>query len=189
MTRTHWWILIVVLALFVIWRFFAAKIMLQFAALRGYAYGKEWQYFMMCFLFGLPAYLYVVSLPDLRVRRYLQRIVWLLDPNDPEKRCHENPPLKFSKWRPESPKKDGRAERYLREIGKTPEEYKCDRLIVVKEAPLSECFVCKHKKEAIRYCRIIHNGTHQDVDICTDCINVFIDCNPVSVFDLDSLET
>ena len=189
MTRTHWMILIVAFVLFVIWRFFAAKIMLQFATVSGHAYGKEWKYFMMCFLFGLPAYLYVVSLPDLRVRRYLQRIVWILDPNDPEKRCHENPPLKFPKWYPESPKKDGRAEKYLREIGKTAEEYKCERLIVVKEVSAGECYVCKRKQKEMKYCRIIHNGTHKDVDVCTGCIDVFIDHNPESVFDLNSLGT
>ena len=163
--------------------------MLQFASVNGHAYGKEWKYFMMCFLFGLPAYLYVVSLPDLRVRRYLQRIIWLLDPNDPEKRCHEKQSLKFPKWQAESPQKDGRAEKYLHEIGKTPEEYKCERLIVVKKASAGECFVCKRQQETIKICRIIHNGTHRDVDVCTDCINAFIEYNPQSVFDLDSLGT
>ena len=188
MTRTQWLILIVAFSAFVIWRFFAAKIMLQCAARKGFAYGKEWNYFMMCFLFGLPGYFYIASLPDLRVQRYLQRIVWLLDPNDPEKRCHENPPTDFPKWQAETPKKDGRAEAYFDKIGKTADEYKCERLIVVKPTSQGECFVCKRNRTTRKICRIIHSETNNDVAVCTDCINAFIEYNPESVFDLDSLE-
>ncbi len=189
MTRTHWLILIVAFSIFVVWRFFAAKIMLQCAARKGFAYGKELNYFMMCFLFGLPGYLYVASLPDLRVRRYLQRIVWLLDPNDPEKRCHENPPTDFPKWQAETPQKDVRAEEHLNKIGKTADEYKCERLIVVKKAPTGKCFMCERNQRRIKACRIIQNGTNNDVFVCADCINVFIEYSHESVFALDSLGT
>ena len=189
MTRTHWLLLIIAFVLFVIWRFFAAKIMLQCAARKGFAYGKELNYFMMCFLFGLPGYFYVASLPDLRVQRYLQRIVWLLDPNDPEKRCHENPPTEFPKWQAETPKKDGRAEAHLDKIGKTAEEYKCERLIVVKKVRSDKCFMCNRNQKEIKTCRMIKNDANNNVPICADCINVFIEYNPESVFDLDSLGT
>ena len=142
MTRTQWLILIVAFSVFVIWRFFAACVMLQFAIKRGNAAGKRFYYFIMCFLLGLPAYLYIISLPDWKVRYDLNKIVWLLERNAPE-----------------------------------------------KQAPAGECFVCKRKRKDMKYCRIIHNGTHKDVEVCTDCINVFVNCNPDSVFDLNSLET
>ena len=81
MTRTQWMILIVAFLLFVIWRFFAALIMLRFAIERGNAGDKRFRYFMMCVLLGLPAYLYIISLPDWKVRYYLNKIVWLLERN------------------------------------------------------------------------------------------------------------
>ncbi len=183
-----WLILIVVFSLFVVWRFFAALIMLQFAIKSGNAHGKRFGYFIMCFLLGLPAYLYVISLPDWKVRFYLHKILWLLESNTLKKQPSTNPPLKFSNWQPETPTKDGFAEAFLREIAKTPEEYTCDRLIIVKEVPAGECFVCKRKRKTIKTCRIIHNGTHKDANVCIDCINVFVNYNHGSVFDLEALE-
>ena len=188
MTREMWLILIVAVVLFVIWRVSAALLMLHFAIDRGNAGGKRFSLFIMCFLLGLPAYLYVISLPDWKVRYYLNKIVWLLERNLPEKQAPANSPLRFSNWPPEKPNKDVSAEAYLQEISKATEEYTCDRLIIVKEAPAGECFVCKRKRKDIKYCRIIYNGTHKDVDVCVDCINVFINCNPNSVFDVDTLE-
>ena len=188
MTRTQWLILIVAFSVFVIWRFFAACVMLQFAIKRGNAAGKRFYYFIMCFLLGLPAYLYIISLPDWKVRYDLNKIVWLLERNALEKQAPTNSPLRFSNWPPEKPNEDVSVEAYLQEISKVAEEYTCDRLIIVKQAPAGECFVCKRKRKDMKYCRIIHNGTHKDVEVCTDCINVFVNCNPDSVFDLDSLE-
>ena len=189
MTRELLLILIVAFSLFVIWRFFASLIMLRFAIRSGNAHGKHFRYFIMCFLLGLPAYLYVISLPDWKVRFYLHKILWLLERNPLEKQSPVNSPLRFSNWSPEAPKKGVSVEAFLEEISKTAKEYTCDRLIVVKDVPAGECFVCKRKRKIIKYCRIIHNGTHKDVDVCTDCINVFANCNPESVFDLNSLES
>ena len=186
--HTQWLMLIVAFSVFVIWRFFAACVMLQFATKRGNAAGKRFYYFIMCFLLGLPAYLYIISLPDWKVRYDLNKIVWLLERNAPEKPTPTNSLLRLSNWPPEKPNKNISVEAYLQEISKVAEEYTCDRLIIVNQAPADECFVCKRKRKNIKYCRIIHNGTHKDVDVCTDCINVFINCNPDSVFDLDTLE-
>ncbi len=188
MTRTQWLILVVAFSVFVIWRFFAALIMLQFAIKRGNAGGKRFYYFIMCFLLGLPAYLYIISLPDWKVRYDLDKIIWLLKRSAPEKQTPTNSPLRYSNWPPEEPKEGTSVEEFLQKISKAAEEYTCDRLIVVKESPKSECFVCKRKRKKTKYCRIIHNGTYKDVDVCVDCINVFIRCNPGSVFDLDTLE-
>lgn len=189
MTRTQWLILIVAFSVFVIWRFFAALIMLHFAVERGNAGGRRFYLFIMCFLLGLPAYLYVIALPDWKVRYSLDKIVWLLERNTTEEQSSKKSLLQFTNWPPKKPNKDVSVATFLEEISKTAEEYTCDRLIIVREAPTGECFVCKRKRKEIKYCRIIHNGTHKDVDVCTDCINVFANCNPESVFDLDSLES
>ena len=189
MTRTQWMILIVAFLLFVIWRFFAALIMLRFAIERGDAGGKRFRYFMMCVLLGLPAYLYIISLPDWKVRYSLNKIVWLLERNSSKMQSPTNSPLRFPHWPPEVPKQGVSTEAFLQEISKVAEEYTCDRLIIVKEVSAGECYVCKRKQKEMKHCRIIHNGTHKDVDVCTDCINVFIEHNPESVFDLNSLGT
>ena len=189
MTREMWLILIVAVVLFVIWRVLAALLMLHFAIDRGNAGGKSFSLFMMCFLLGLPAYLYVISLPDWKARYDLNKIVWLLERNSSEKQTSANSSSKFINWPPEIPQKDVSVEAFLQEISKTAEEYVCDRLIIVDEVPSDECYVCKRKWKKYKYCRIIHNGAHKDVDVCTDCINVFIKYNSESVFDLGSLDT
>ena len=188
MTRTHWLIIIVAFSAFVIWRFFAALIMLQFAIKRGNAGGHRFRLFIMCFLLGLPAYLYVISLPDWKVRYSLDKIVWLLERNAPEQQSATTSSLQFTNWLPEKPNKGFSLEGFLQQISSTAEKYACDRLIVVREALTSECFVCKRKRKDMKYCRIIHNGTHRDVAVCANCIDAFVICNPDSVFDLDSLE-
>ncbi len=189
MTREMWLILIVAVVLFVIWRVSAALLMLHFAIERGNAGGKRFSLFMMCFLLGLPAYLYVISLPDWKVRYYLNKIVWLLERNSSEKQTSAGSSPKFVNWPPEIPKEDVSVEAFLEEISKSAEEYTCDRLIIVSEVLSDECYVCKRKRKEYKYCRIIHNGAHKDVDVCTDCINVFIKYNPKSVFDLKSFGT
>ena len=115
MTRELLLILIVAFSLFVIWRFFASLIMLRFAIRSGNAHGKHFRYFIMCFLLGLPAYLYVISLPDWKVRFYLHKILWLLERNPLEKQSPVNSPLRFSNWSPEAPKKGVSVEAFLEE--------------------------------------------------------------------------
>ena len=187
MTRTQWLILIIAFSIFIVWRFFAALIMLQFAVERGNAGGKRFYYFIMCFLLGLPAYLYIISLPDWKVRYYLNKIVWLLERSAPEKQSPTDSQQRYSNWSPEKPKEDVPLEVFLQEISEAAQKSTCDRLIIVEKTSASECFVCKRKQKETKYCRIIHNGTHKDVDVCTDCIDAFTICNPESVFDLDSL--
>ena len=89
----------------------------------------------------------------------------------------------------ESPKKDGSAERYLNKIGKSAEEYICERVVVVKNAPKGECLMCKQKQKAVKFGRIIKKDEHIDGLLCTDCFNVFVEYNPKSVFDLSDKET
>ena len=45
---------------------------------------------------------------------------------------------KMEKLNPMSPKKDGSAEAYLREIGMAPEEFMCDTLMITGEG----CAIC-----------------------------------------------
>lgn len=91
---------------------------------------------------------------------------------------------KFEKLTPESPKKDGRAEAYLRKIGKAPKEYICTTLVATTEGGGNTCSVCQQQK-ATRFCRLIKNNGTQDTSICADCINVFTEYNPNAVFDLE----
>ncbi len=188
MTRNQLLILILALGVFIIWRFFGAFLMFRLSARSGKTRKTRLGYFALCFLFGLPAYLYVASLPDWRVLFYLRKIWWVFNSDIPEKTSHVHPHLKFSTWQPELPKKDGRAEAHLLKIGKTAEQFACDRLIVVAEVPTNECFLCNQTKSPFKLCRIIRNDTHIDTPLCTDCINAFIEYNPDSVFDLDALE-
>ena len=89
---------------------------------------------------------------------------------------------------PQSPKKDGSAEIHLNKIGKTPEEFICDTLMVTGIKAGEECSVCRQKPKATKLCRIKCEGECNDIPICTDCINAFIEYNPKSVYDLETKE-
>ena len=91
---------------------------------------------------------------------------------------------KMEKLTPESPKRDGSAEVYLRKIGKTPEEYACTTLVATTINAGNQCSVCQQEKDT-RLCRLIQKDALTDIPICPDCINVFIEYNPRSVYDLD----
>lgn len=148
-------------------------------------YGKESRIFILCFLFGIFGCLYVIALPDLKQRKRLDKIIKLLDPQVPSNPPQQDVAWKLTELTPETPKKDGRAEEYLREIGMTPEEYTCDSLAIVGTDERGECSVCKQKQKTTRHCRIKRNNIFSDIPICTDCINAFTEYNPTSVFDLE----
>ena len=90
---------------------------------------------------------------------------------------------------PESPKKDGSAEEHLRKIGKSQKEYICTTLVATTTNTGENCSVCAQTEQSTRLCRLIQKDTVQDIPICTDCINAFIEYNPKSVFDLEAKET
>ena len=92
---------------------------------------------------------------------------------------------KMEKLNPMSPKKDGSAEAYLREIGMAPEEFMCDTLMITGADKCGGCAICKQTEKATKLSRIKQNGIFNDIHICTDCINVFVEYNPNSVFDLE----
>ena len=163
----------------------AAKMMEKAARKKGY--GEDFNCFWTCFWLGPIGWLYVISLPDLRQRAQFDKIINLLTyqsiaPPTQQDTVWTAP----KKWLPESPKRDGSAEEYLRMTKKTPEEYACDRLIIVKKIPVGDCSVCKRRRKKVKFCRTIKDNAPIDGFICTDCINVFIEYNPKSVFDLDS---
>ena len=148
-------------------------------------YGEEAHAFAMCFWLGIAGYLYVVALPDLKQREQLDKIIKLLDPQVPSNPPRQDVAWKLTELTPEAPKRDGRAEEYLREIGMTPEEYTCDSLAVVGTDERGECFICKQKQKVTKHCRIKRKNIFSNIPICTDCINVFTEYNPTSVFDLE----
>ena len=86
---------------------------------------------------------------------------------------------------PVSPKKDGRTEAYLREIGKACEEYICTTLVATRADTRNKCSICRQEEKTTRFCRLIKNSTAKDMFICSDCINVFAEYNPNAVFDLE----
>ena len=96
---------------------------------------------------------------------------------------------RMEKLIPESPKKDGSAEAYLHKIGKTPKDYACTTLVATTINTSGNCSVCRQTEKSTRLCRLIHKDTVQDIPLCTDCINAFIEYNPESVFDLSDKET
>ena len=152
-------------------------------------YGKEAYAFAMCFWLGIVGYLYVVALPDLKQHEQLDKIIKLLDPQTPTTAPQQDVAWKLQELIPEAPKKDGRAEAYLREIGMSSEDYKCKSLVVFGENPLGECAVCKKQQKITKHCGIRRNGAFNDIPVCTDCINVFIEYNPSSVFNFEPKET
>ena len=101
---------------------------------------------------------------------------------------HQDVIWKLEELIPESPKRDGSAEAYLHEIGKTPDEFMCDTLAITGTNAGEECFVCRQKPKTTKLCRINQNGSFSDISICTDCINVFVEYNPESVFNLKTKE-
>ena len=96
---------------------------------------------------------------------------------------------KLQKITPEKPKKDGRAEEHLRKIGISSKQYTCDILVVVKTDICDVCSVCKQEDKTTKVCRIKQNGRCKDVAICPDCINVFVEYNPKSVYNFEAKET
>ena len=90
---------------------------------------------------------------------------------------------------PESPKKDGSAERYLNKIGKSAEDYICERVVVIKNVAKGDCLMCKQKQKAVMFGRIIKKDEHIDGFFCPDCINVFVEYNPKSVYNFEAKET
>ncbi len=176
---------LVLMIIYIVWNLITAKTMERIARLKGY--GEEFNCFMMCFWLGVVGCLYVIALPDLKQREQLDKLINLLDYHTIDAPTPQDIVRTTPKWLPESPKRDGSAEKHLRRVKKTPEEYKCDRLVVVKKAPLGDCSVCKRKRKKVKICRTVKNDIPTDGLICTDCINVFIECNPTSVFDLDSV--
>ena len=115
-------------------------------------------------------------------------------PQKPEKKASSSAILyrdvawKLQELSPESPKNDGSAEIYLRKTGMTPEQYLCQTLAIVGTDNTGECLVCKQKQKETKLCRIKQNGTFAETSICTDCINVFIEYNPKSVYDFEPKE-
>lgn len=188
MTRNQWLILIVALVVFIIWRLFGAFLMFRLSARTGKTRKTRLGYFVLCFLFGLPAYLYVASLSDWQVLFYLRRIWMVINSDTPATPSPVNSRRKFSTWIPETPKKDGSAEAHRFLTGKKIQDFYCERMVIASEVPTNDCLLCERIKGPFKLCRIIRNNTHTDMPLCAECINAFIEYNPDSVFDLDALE-
>ena len=152
-------------------------------------HGKEAHSFAICALFGIFGCLYVVALPDLKQREQLDRIIELLDPQVPATPHQQDVAWKLQSPTPEAPKKDGSAEAFLRELGMSSEEYTCKSLAVFGEAPIGECEMCKKPQKIRKNCGIRRNNAFSDISICTDCINVFTEYNPNSVYNFEAKET
>ena len=116
-------------------------------------------------------------------------------PQKPEKKASSSAILyrdvawKLQELIPEVPKRDGSAEEYLRKIGMAHEQYLCQTLAIVGTDNTGECLVCKQKQKETKLCRIKQNGTFCDISICTNCINVFVEYNPKSVYNFEAKET
>ena len=96
---------------------------------------------------------------------------------------------KMEKLIPKSPKKDGSAEAHLQKIGKTKKDYICTTLVATTINTGENCSVCAQTQKTTRLCRRIQKDTVQDISLCIDCINAFVEYNPESVFDLSDKET
>jgi len=177
---------LVLVVLYLIWNLIMAKTMEKIARQKGY--GEEFNAFMMCFWLGMIGCLYVIALPDLKQREQLDRMIERLDSQAPTPPPQQDVAWKFQKLIPEAPKKDGSAEAYLRELGMSPEEYACKSLAVFGEAPIGECEMCKKQQKARKSCGIRRNNAFSDISICTDCINVFTEYNPNSVYNFEAKE-
>ena len=171
------------LVVYFVWNLIMAKTMEKIARQKGY--GEEFNAFMMCFWLGMIGCLYVIALPDLKQQKQLDKIIKLLDPQVPSTPPRQDVAWKFQKLIPETPKGDGSAEAYLREIGMSPEEYACKSLAVFGEDSIGECEMCKKQQKIRKHCGIRRNNTFSNISVCTDCINVFAEYNPKSIFDLE----
>lgn len=188
MTRNQWLILIIALVAFLIWRLVGAFLMFRLSDRTGKKRKTRLGYFVLCFFFGLPAYLYVASLPDWQVLFHLRKIWWVINSDTSENGSRTSPRLKFSTWIPETPKKDKSAEVHRFLTGKKIKDFRCERMVIVSEVPTNECYLCERIKGPFKLCRIIRKDSYTDTPLCTECINAFIEYNPDSVFDLDKLE-
>ena len=93
MTRNQWLILIIALVAFLIWRLVGAFLMFRLSDRAGKKRKTRLGYFVLCFFFGLPAYLYVASLPDWQVLFYLRKIWWVINSDTSENGSHISPRL------------------------------------------------------------------------------------------------
>ena len=176
-------LLLVLVVIDVIWNLIMAKAMEKIARQKGY--GEEFNCFMICFWLGMIGCLYVIALPDLKQREQLDRIIELLDPQMPTNPPQQDVVWKMQKLPSVTSKKDGSAEAYLREVGMTPEEYSCKSLAVFGEDSVGECEMCKKTQKTRKHCGIRRNNTFSNISVCSDCINVFAEYNPKSIFDLE----
>ena len=176
-------LLLVCEVVYLIWNLITAKTMQKIARKKGY--GEEFNCFSMCFWLGIVGCLYVIALPDLKQREQLDRIIDLLDSQAPSNPTRQDVEWKMEEVLPLAPKSDGSAEVYLQRIGKTPEEYACTTLVATTINEGNQCSVCKQNKKATKLCRLIQKDALTDIPICPDCINVFIEYNPRSVYDLE----
>ena len=180
-------VFLVFLVVYFVWDLMMAKTMEKIARQKGY--GEDFNAFMICFWLGMIGCLYVIALPDLKQREQLDRIIELLDPQVPATPHQQDVAWKLQSPTPKAPKKDGSAEAYLREVGMTPEQFMCDTLAITGAVAGDECFVCRQKPKTTKLCRIKQNGSFKDVAICPDCINVFVEYNPKSVYNFEAKET
>ena len=170
----------------VIFNAFVASMLEDAAQRKGY--GKEVHAFAICFWLGIFGCLYVIALPDLKQQKKLNKIVELLSNQTSESIQHGDVAWEFEELSAEAPKRDGSADAFLREIGKTPEEYICNSLAIVSADEHGECSVCHQKQKTTKHCRLKQNNVFRHIPICTDCINAFIEYNPKSVYDLETKE-
>ena len=116
-------------------------------------------------------------------------------PQKPEKKAsssairYRDVAWKLQELIPEVPKRDGSAEEYLRKIGMAHEQFACDTLVVTEIEKHGACAICKREEKPAKFCRIKQNGTFCDISICTNCINVFVEYNPKSVYNFEAKET
>ncbi len=175
------------LVVYFVWDLMMAKTMEKIARQKGY--GEDFNAFMICFWLGMIGCLYVIALPDLKQREQLDRIIELLDPQVPATPHQQDVAWKLQSPTPEAPKKDGSAEAFLRELGMSSEEYTCKSLAIFGEAPIGECEMCKKPQKIRKNCGIRRNNAFSDISICPDCINVFVEYNPKSVYNFEAKET
>lgn len=179
-------LIIFAIFLVVVCNLIIACIMENVAEKKGH--GKEAHSFAICALFGIFGCLYVIALPDLKQQKQLDKIIKLLDPQVPSTPPRQDVAWKFQKLIPETPKGDGSAEAYLREIGMSPEEYACKSLAVFGEDSIGECEMCKKQQKIRKHCGIRRNNAFSDISVCSDCINVFTEYNPNSVYNFEAKE-
>ena len=134
-------LLLVCEVVYLIWNLITAKTMQKIARQKGY--GEEFNCFSMCFWLGIVGCLYVISLPDLKQREQLDRIIKLLDPQMPSNSPRQDVEWKMEEILPLAPKSDGSAEVYLCEVGMRSEEYSCKSLAVLWKDSIGECEMCK----------------------------------------------